>query len=114
MQKGYDLSATLPFLLSRKGMTQEQLAKKTGIVRTSITAYCTGDRRASDRNAFRIAAALEVGIGELAPNHRSSRPLDEETAAVLLREIRELRQIVERIAPPPATEATPRRRREPA
>lgn len=62
---GVNLKATLPGLLTERGMTQAELAEKTGITRTDINAFARGRTEAGRDRLARIADALEVSLVDL-------------------------------------------------
>lgn len=62
---GVDLSETLPGLLAERGMTQKQLAEKTGIKRTDINALAKGRVKAGEQRLRRLAEGLDVSVAEL-------------------------------------------------
>lgn len=47
------------------GFTQEALAKKSGVHRTSIARYETGKRGISTKNLRRLADTLDVPVDDL-------------------------------------------------
>ena len=51
-------------LLFRLDCTQVDLAKETGISRNTITSVCNG-KSCGSKTALKIAAALNVDVGEL-------------------------------------------------
>jgi len=51
-------------LLVSKGMTQNDLAQKTGINKTQISQYCTGHRRPSIDTLVIFADAIDSKKGE--------------------------------------------------
>lgn len=48
-----------------KGLTQDQLSRKSGVHRTSIARYETGKNGMSEKNLIRIAGALDVPVDEV-------------------------------------------------
>ncbi len=46
-------------------LTQEELAKLSGVSRPTIAALETGSRRAYLRTAYKLAKALEIGVEHL-------------------------------------------------
>lgn len=69
---GVNLSATLPPLLEARGMTQAELAIRTGIRRTDINALVNGRVEAGPSRLQRIAAALEVSELELGASEQAN------------------------------------------
>ncbi len=67
MKRGVDVSGVLPTLLAERGMTQEELANRTKIVRATVNGYCSGRLRLGADNARRIAAVLGVEPAVLMP-----------------------------------------------
>lgn len=63
---GVNLRATLPAILRARGMTQDELAEKTGIRRTDINALVNGRIDAGAGRLGKIADALEISSAELA------------------------------------------------
>jgi transcriptional regulator with XRE-family HTH domain len=55
----------LPALLSDLGLTQEELARRTGIQRTDINAFAKGKREVGPDRLRRLADALGVTIFDL-------------------------------------------------
>lgn len=47
------------------GLTQDQLARISGVHRTSIARYETGRNSMSEKNLIRLARALEVPVDAL-------------------------------------------------
>ena len=47
------------------GLTQEALARRSGVHRTSIARYETGRNGMSEKNLLRIAGALHVSVDEV-------------------------------------------------
>ena len=52
-------------LRKNKGLTQDQLSRKSGVNRTCIARYETGKNGMSTKNLVRIAGALDVPIDEV-------------------------------------------------
>jgi transcriptional regulator with XRE-family HTH domain len=102
---GVNVSATLPALLQERGLTQEQLAKITGIRRTDINALARGRLDAGPRRLAALADALDVTVFDLgapaaAARSEEARVLDrlralEEADGRLLHLIAELTSRVE-------------------
>ena len=84
------VGALLPGLSRSKGFSQEQLERATGIGHSTMSGYWSGRLRLGDKNARKIAAALEVSISELGlvDPETPTDPLIAQAAA-LLREIRQ-------------------------
>ncbi len=61
-------------LRKEKGLTQKQLAEKTGIAAITIQQYEAGKYEPKLDKLRRIAAALDVTIGELEPNWGTFTP----------------------------------------
>ncbi|MDB2160464.1 helix-turn-helix transcriptional regulator [Clostridium butyricum] len=59
------LSNNLKLLRMNKGLTQKELAEKSGITRESIGNYERGDRTPPTDVLIKIAAALEININDL-------------------------------------------------
>lgn len=55
----------LPQLLKRRGLSQVDLAQKTGLTETTISLYANNHRVMSLANAKTIANVLKVTIDEL-------------------------------------------------
>lgn len=55
----------------RAGLTQAQLAERVGFGRTTLVAVEKGERRPSDQELVRFAAALEVELHDLVREHAS-------------------------------------------
>ncbi len=98
MKRGVDVSGILPTLLAERGMTQEELAKRTSIVRATVNGYCSGRLRLGADNARRIAAALGVSVVVLMPP--PDRPMAdlERQIAEQAKQIEALTQIVAKLA----------------
>ena len=58
-------------LRKRNGLTQEALARKSGVHRTSIARYETGKNGMSEKNLIRIACALHTSVDEVLKGGRT-------------------------------------------
>jgi transcriptional regulator with XRE-family HTH domain len=65
MNRGPDVSATLPGLARSKGFSQRQLEEATGIGHSTMSRYWSGRGGLGEKNARRIANALGVNISDL-------------------------------------------------
>jgi transcriptional regulator with XRE-family HTH domain len=54
-------------ILFKKGYTQRDIHRKTGISQSALSLYATGRMQPSQNHARRIARALDVTIGEIWP-----------------------------------------------
>lgn len=70
----------------KAGLTQTQLAERTGIARTLIVEIEAGTRNATPANLIKIAAALNCPVVFL---ERSRVPQTTETAAVGVQQVRD-------------------------
>lgn len=52
-------------LREQKGMSQSELAKKIGVTKAAVSYYEKGARMPQDRTVIKLAAALNVPVGEL-------------------------------------------------
>lgn len=63
----------LVYFRRKSGITQEELANRTGITQSIIAKYETGKRNISIENALKIAKALNISVEEL---FESNEPYD--------------------------------------
>lgn len=89
MKRGHDASVVLNGLLKARGWTQEEVAEKANIGRSTITGYCTGSRSLGEKNAEKIARALGVEVSLLLP------PENVDSFEAVLADLDVLRQRVE-------------------
>lgn len=52
--KQYQVRTDAKTLVSRTGLTQEQLAAKIGVQSNTVSRWCTGERKLSEENRFKI------------------------------------------------------------
>ncbi len=74
MNPGPDVSKILPPLARGKGFSQARLEEATGIGHSTMSRYWSGRGGLGEKNARRIADALDVAVSDLG--------LSEEVAAV--------------------------------
>lgn len=55
----------LKSLLEEKGMTQKELARRTGLTEASVSRYINGERTPKILQAYRIACAIGVDMNTL-------------------------------------------------
>ena len=55
----------IKIVLIEKDRNNIWLAEKLGISKAAVSKWCTNDNQPTVENLFRIAEALEVGVGEL-------------------------------------------------
>lgn len=58
-------SRNIKYLLSSKGMSQRELARKIGLTEACMSRYCNGNRLPSVDRAVLMAQAMNVSIEEL-------------------------------------------------
>jgi len=95
MERGVDVSKSLPALLEARDMSQQALADATGIRRTDINAYCKGRKRLGADNGPKIAHALGLEPNYFTPAPPQSSPeIDalQARAEELLRDVAKLRR----------------------
>lgn len=49
----------------KKGLSQEQLAKKIGVTRQAVSAYETGERIPSSKHLMALAKVLKISANKL-------------------------------------------------
>ncbi len=60
-----NLGSKLDKLLKENGLTQKDLAERTGLTQSAVSHYIKGDRVPRGDNLFKIAAALWVSVDDL-------------------------------------------------
>lgn len=88
---GVDLSEALAVLLAERGLTQEDLAERSGMRRTDINAIVKGRVKVGPTRLARIAAALEI------PESKLAEPPEPSPRSPLLRELAEIRSLGEAV-----------------
>lgn len=68
-------SQTLRQLLKERDMTQKQLCIKTGIPRSTVSQYVSGDSKPQKEYITRIADAFDLSVNELM-NYKSAEPVE--------------------------------------
>lgn len=66
-----NFAETLKKIRNEKGYSQQTLAKKAGVSQTAVYNWEKGERKPKLEQLRRIAAALDVTIGELNPDWNS-------------------------------------------
>lgn len=65
----------LKHIMTEKDISQAELARRTGIGRSSISQYISGINMPQDRILNKIAAALEVNIDDLLASEKDEIPV---------------------------------------
>jgi len=72
MKEGWDASGRLEAIWNEFPGRRDEMAARTGIGKSTLSAYNSGARQLGMRNAMRIAQALEISIYDLgAPRLRA-------------------------------------------
>lgn len=58
---------TLLSLRTQAGLTQEELAEKSGLISNTIYRYEAGERGMSFANAVKLADAMNISVADLVP-----------------------------------------------
>lgn len=75
-----NMTLNLKEIRTKKGITQEQLASKVGVLNTSICNYETGIREPNLDTLKKLATALEVTVDELLEDTNDETGTGRETA----------------------------------
>lgn len=59
----------------RAGLTQEELAEKSGLVSNTIYRYEAGERGMSFVNAVKLAEAMNISVVDLVPQKNKEKPI---------------------------------------
>lgn len=77
--KKEDKEALMPYadvLLSertRAGLTQEELAERSGLISNTIYRYEAGERSMSLLNAVKLAEAMNISVADLVPHENKEK-----------------------------------------
>jgi len=92
----------MSYAMQLRGVKQSELSQKTGIGKSSISTYLSGEYVPKQRNVYKIATALEVNVSWLlgydVPMNRDEISLSEETKKPLVNEDPELTEYLEMLA----------------
>lgn len=74
----YAQSEKLGPLMKKRGLSRDALGKLAGVAASTVSMAARGER-VSQKTAAKIAAALEIPVGELFALHNSEKPLSDKT-----------------------------------
>ena len=70
------IAARVGKLMGTQGITQAELARRTGLKTSTITRYLQGVRRPSAPSMLKLAAALRVSVGHLMGQTKEHQTID--------------------------------------
>ena len=65
------LQDTIAFYRKRQGLTQEELAERSGLISNTIYRYEAGERGMSFANAVKLANAMNISVADFVPHKNS-------------------------------------------